>query len=130
MPYRRDKRGADADSARNDLELVEDVLDSIRLIQGVVSDASRTTLGDDPIRQAGVERYLSRIFETLLQLSPEIWRRNHDLSREDVSTLRQRFHHRYDEIDTEIVWVTVTKEIPKLEGPLVRIAQRLRSGLR
>ena len=105
-------------------------LTSIRLIQGVVSDASRTTLGDDPIRQAGVERYLSRIFETLLQLSPEIWRRNHDLSREDVSTLPQQFHHRYDEIDTEIVWVTVTKEIPKLEGPLVRIAQRLRSGLR
>ena len=63
MAYRRDKRGADADSVRDDIELVEDVLDSIRLIEGVVSETTRTTLGDDPIRQAGVERYLARIFE-------------------------------------------------------------------
>lgn len=127
MPYRRDERGADAHSARSDLELVEDVLDSIRLIEGVVSETTRTTLGDDPVRQAGVERYLARIFETLLQLTPDTWRRNYDISREDVIALRQQFHHRYDEIDTEIVWVTVTKEIPRLKAPLTRIAQRLRS---
>ncbi len=127
MPYRRDERGADARSARSDLELVEDVLDSIRLIEGVVSKTTRTTLGDDPIRQAGVERYLARIFETLLQITPDTWRRNYDISREDVIALRQQFHHRYDEIDTEIVWVTVTKEIPRLKAPLTRIAQRLRN---
>ena len=127
MPYRRDERGADAHSARSDLELVEDVLDSIRLIEGVVSETTRTTMGDDPIRQAGVERYLARIFETLLQITPDTWRRNYDISREDVIALRQQFHHRYDEIDTEIVWVTVTKEIPKLKAPLTRIARRLRN---
>lgn len=127
MPYRRDERGADAHSARSDLELVEDVLDSIRLIEGVVSKTTRTTLGDDPIRQAGVERYLARIFETLLQITPDTWRRNYDISREDVIALRQQFHHRYDEIDTEIVWVTVTKEIPRLKAPLARVAQRLRN---
>ena len=130
MPYRRDERGADAHSARSDLELVDDVLDSIRLIEEVVSETTRTTLGDDPVRQAGVERYLARIFETLLQITPDTWRRNYDVSREDVIALRQQFHHRYDEIDTEIVWVTVTKEIPKLKAPLTRIAQRLRNKRR
>lgn len=110
MAYRRDKRGADADSGRNDLELVEDVLDSIRLIDGVVAETTRTTLGNDPIRQAGVERYLARIFETLLQITPDTWRRNRDICREDIIALRQQFHHRYDEIDSEIVWTTVTKE--------------------
>ncbi|MXZ39607.1 MAG: DUF86 domain-containing protein [Holophagales bacterium] len=65
--------------------------------------------------------------KTLLQITPDTWRRNHDVSREDIIALRKQFHHRYDEIDAEIVWVTVTKEIPKLKAPLIRIAQRLRS---
>ena len=127
MPYRRDRRGADASSGRSDLSHVEDALESIRLVEAVVSETSRATLANDPIRQAGVERYLARIFETLLQLEPDTWRRNHDLNREDVIALRQQFHHRYDEIDIDIVWATATKELPKLKGPLQRIARRLGS---
>ena len=114
MPYRRERRGADASSGRGDLSHVQDALESIRLVEAVVSNTTRTTLGDDPIRQAGVERYLARIFETLLQLDPDTWRRHHDLNREAVIALRQQFHHRYDEVDIDIVWATATKELPKL----------------
>ena len=104
---------------------LRDALDAARRIEQQVSGMSRVEYDADPWFQSAVERQVEIIGEALnhvRRLDPGIEAVFPDIH--EWVAMRNLVAHIYDKVDHDIVWDTVTREIPEL---VQRIRQILAS---
>lgn len=74
---------------------------------------------DDELRQSAIMRQLEIIGEATGQLTVEFLQAHADVLPWNVmKSMRNVLIHGYDEVDIDIVWTTVTKDIPEIHAPL------------
>jgi uncharacterized protein with HEPN domain len=103
---------------------LRDALEAARLVQQQVSGVSRKAYDADPWFRSAVERQVEIIGEALnhvRRLDPEIESAFPDIH--EWVAVRNLVAHVYDRVDHDIVWDTITSDIPVLIQRIEQILQ-------
>ncbi len=98
-----------------------DILRSARAIRSYVEGVSRDEFLENPQLQDSVIRRIEIMGEASGRLSPVFRDAHSEIPWARIRGMRNRMIHGYDDIDMEIVWETVERDIPSLVPQLERL---------
>jgi uncharacterized protein with HEPN domain len=99
---------------RDDREWLLDVLESIERIEKY-SSRGRHTFEDDELIQSWIVHHLQIIGEALRSISDGFRREHNDIPWKETIGMRNILVHRYFDLDTDLVWKAVTRDLPDLK---------------
>lgn len=86
-----------------------------------VAQKSRTDLATDRALVLAVVKAIEIVGEAASKVSPELRSQSPEIPWTDIVAMRNRFIHGYFDVNVDIVWQTVTVELP----PLLRQIQEI-----
>ena len=99
---------------QRDYEYLSDIFEAAKIIREYMSKKSRDDFLRDPLCQDAVIRRLEIIGEAARRISEQIHQTFPELPWGEMIGMRNRLIHKYDDIDVDILWDTVTRDIPDL----------------
>ena len=91
-----------------------DIAQFARNILGLMAGIDRVTLSQDLRTQSAVLYQLTILGEAVKRLSPEFRQQHPEIAWRAMAGTRDRIIHQYDQVDLDIVWAVVQREIPLL----------------
>jgi uncharacterized protein with HEPN domain len=101
-----------------------DLRQAIALIQSFTAGKDFSSYESDLLLRAAVERELITIGEAAVQLArldPGVAEQIREIRR--IISFRNRLVHLYDDLDFEIVWDVLTKDVPNLQEDVDRLLE-------
>jgi uncharacterized protein with HEPN domain len=111
---------------RNDDERLADIQAAIDRIRRHVQD-DRTRFDTDELLQNAVLHWIEIIGEAARGVSDKVRDAHPEVSWRVITDMRNRVTHGYFDIDLDIVWNTVTRDLPKLRESVIQIRTELDS---
>lgn len=105
------------------LDYIEDILDAMQKAEILLTDISYDQLKNDFRVHFAVTRALEIVGEATKRLPMSLRLQYSKIPWKAMAGMRDRITHGYDEIDYEIVWDTVKKEIPRIKPLIEQILQ-------
>jgi uncharacterized protein with HEPN domain len=96
------------------LDYIEDILDAMSKAELLLEGVSYSQFESDFKINFAVVRALEIIGEAAKRLPEELRQRYPDIPWKGMSGMRDRIIHGYDNVDLQIVWDVVKRDIPKL----------------
>jgi uncharacterized protein with HEPN domain len=106
---------------RDDLTRTRHMLDYAERSIAYVGGRTRADLGTDSMLADALARVLEIIGEAAAQSSPEFREQHPEIPWAKAIGMRNRLIHAYPDVDLDILWSTVTEDIPPLIGQLRNI---------
>jgi len=103
---------------KNDIVRLRHMLDAAREAIDFVRGKRREDLNQDRLLVLGLVKALEIIGEAAYQISEETRRRVPEIPWEDIVGMRHRLVHAYFDINLDILWNTVKKDLPPLISAL------------
>ena len=88
--------------------------EAVVMARQMVSGRTRTDLSDDPMLVMALTRCLEVLGEAAARLSTEARLRFPQVPCAKMVSMRNRLIHAYFDVDLDIVWTTVTEDLPPL----------------
>jgi uncharacterized protein with HEPN domain len=107
---------------RHDRIRLQHMLDAANEALEFVRDQQRSDLDTDRKLVLSLIKELEIIGEAAGQVSAEIRTQYDAIPWQDISGMRNRLIHAYFDIDLDVVWTTVTTDLPLLKTELEKIA--------
>ena len=108
---------------KNDLVRLRHMLDGAREAVGYAKGRRREELETDRPLVHSLVRCLEIIEEAANKISPEYRQRNRQIRWDDMVGMRNRLIHAYFDVNLNIVWETVSNELPALIDELTPIVE-------
>ncbi len=105
---------------RTDAVRLNDVLDSIILIEGYTAGMTVQQFESDWLRQDAVVRRVEVIGEAVKQLSPSLRDAYPDVPWRTIAGAHDVLNHEYFRVDPGLVWVMATTDLPVLRAAVER----------
>lgn len=99
---------------RDDREWLLDILEAIERIEKY-SSKGRQAFEEDELIQNWIVRHLQIIGEALRSISEDFRREHNDIPWRETIGMRNILVHRYFDLDTDLVWKAVTRNLPDLK---------------
>jgi uncharacterized protein with HEPN domain len=106
---------------RADAVRLRHMLDSARDAQGFLSNRVRDDLNRDRMLLLSLVKSIEILGEAASRVSPEARAECPNVPWTDIVAMRNRLIHAYFDINRDIVWHTVTEELPPLITELEKI---------
>ena len=106
---------------RDDRVYLQHISDAISKIDQYIQGIDEEKFLRNSLIQDGVIRQLEIIGEAVKNLSSEFRERHSDISWRDFAGMRDKLIHYYFGVDLQIVWTTVTKDIPEIREEIKKI---------
>ena len=104
---------------------IEDIIESIRLIEVYIRDTSKENFGKDIKLRDSVTRRLEIIGEAVKNIPDKIRENYPQIPWKMIAGLRDIIIHSYFDIDFEITWDIIKKDIPDLKKNILKIKNDL-----
>ena len=98
-----------------DEERLADILDAAGRIRRYVSVGDRSGFDADEVLQNAVLRWIEVIGEAARGIGDQFRGSHPEIPWREMIDMRNRVTHGYFDIDLDVVWNTVARDIPKLE---------------
>jgi len=99
---------------RDYLDYLQDVLDSINDIDDFIRGMERDTFLSDKKTVNAVVRSLEIIGEATKKIPESVKKEHPDIPWKQMAGMRDKLIHEYSGVDLEILWKTVTEDLPPL----------------
>lgn len=106
---------------RNDLVRIRHILDAAREAIAFCQGRSREDLTNDRLLNLSLVRLLEIIGKAARGVSDACREVHREIAWKKMAGMRDRLIHGYFDVDLDIVWETVTKDLP----PLIALLERL-----
>lgn len=103
------------------LDFVEDILDGMNKAEELLEGVSYSQFENDYRINFAVVRALEIIGEAAKRLPEELRRSYSDIPWKGMAGMRDRIIHGYDNVDLQIVWDVVRRDIPDIKPKIERI---------
>jgi uncharacterized protein with HEPN domain len=90
------------------------MLDAANKAMAFVKGRSRYELGSDEMLALAVTRLLEILGEAARGLSEEFKKRNPKIAWKQITGTRDRLIHGYFDVDLDIIWAIITRDLPPL----------------
>ncbi|GAB4429294.1 MAG: hypothetical protein Kow00106_24310 [Anaerolineae bacterium] len=97
-----------------DLAYLLDILDAARLVQRFAQGMDRAGLAKDTMRQYAILHAIQIIGEAARRVSDEFRGQHPEIPWRNIIGMRNRLVHKYDDVDLDVVWHVIQREIPEL----------------
>jgi uncharacterized protein with HEPN domain len=114
---------------KDDSAYLLDIITCIRDIEKFIEFTDYEQFGKDYKLQLAVVRLLEIIGEASVKLSAELKNRYSTIPWVDIKGLRNRLVHDYSHIRIDVIWNTVTKNVPSFKEGIVKILEDLNPQL-
>ena len=112
---------------KRDLRLfIEDVSESIRLIEKYIGDLSKGDFDKNQELKDSIIRRLEIIGEAVKNIPDDFKEKYPEVSWKKIVGLRDIIIHAYFNIDLDIMWDIIKKDIPILEKQMRKISDELK----
>lgn len=108
---------------RDDLVFVQHLRAAIARIESYLDGVTEEQFVSTPLIQDAVIRQIQVIGQAAKNLSNEFRSRSDRVPWSEIAGMRDKIVHDYMNVDLEIVWETVTRDIPALRAALREISQ-------
>lgn len=108
-------------SRHDDLVRFRHMLDHSREAVALLHGKTRADLKDTRLLELGLVRLVEIVGEAGARVSKEERAKHPEIPWDDVVGMRNRLIHGYEMVDLEILWDTVTDDLPPLIAVLERI---------
>jgi len=112
---------------RDARELLMDILEAIQRIEKYTREG-REKFDADELVQTWVIRHLQIIGEAARKLPSEIKEKYPEVPWSKIIGMRHILTHQYFDIDEEVVWAVVEKDLIELKNQIQEIFQELETG--
>ncbi len=112
-------------SRHDPADCLRDIRDNIERIEGYVRDISRSDLEASGQTRDAVERCLERICEASFRLGDRAAELMPNQPWPDIRGLGNWLRHAYDRISFDVVWDTITDDLPGLKADVLVALKRL-----
>jgi uncharacterized protein with HEPN domain len=102
-----------------DHEIILDIIKACRLILSFTNNISEADFLEDEKTQSSVLYQIIIIGEGVNRLSEAFKNQHSEIPYSQIKGMRNRVTHEYKEVDTEIVWQAIKKDIPNLLNQLI-----------
>jgi len=102
-----------------DAARVADMLDAVRQLLAYAEGRARPDLDTDPMLRDAVLRQFEVLGEAARGVSEQRREELSEIPWRDIVSMRNRLIHAYADVDLDIVWSTLEREIPRLRDVLV-----------
>ena len=110
---------------KNNKVYLEDIIQALKLIlEDYVSGINFEEFGKDKKTQDAVIRQIAIIGEAMGKLDKDFIENHPELPSKEAVAMRNVLVHDYDWVDTEEVWRTLEKDLPKLKETVEKILQK------
>lgn len=99
---------------RPDQKLLLDMLQSAQLAVRYLADADQAAFESDPLLQDAVARRLEVLGKAAARVTEQTRSAYPDLPWREMVGMRNRIVHEYFQVDLEVVWNVVRRELPAL----------------
>jgi len=106
---------------RDDKIYLQHISDAIVKIKQCIQDIDESKFLRNSLVQDGVIRQLEVIGEAIKNLSSEFQDRHSHIPWRDFAGMRDKLIHHYFGVDLQVVWTTVTEDIPKIGTEINKI---------
>lgn len=113
-------------SNRDDSVTLGQILSHAQKALKLIQSKTRTQLQKDTVLSLALIRLLEVIGEAATRLSKEFRSQHKEIPWRKIIDLRNLLIHEYDEIDLDIVWVILTRDLPVLTKQIKLIAKNKR----
>ncbi len=110
------------------IEFLRDIIDWTENVQTFVDGVDRREFMVDLKTRSAVERAVEIIGEASKHIPDDIRRQFPDIPWQGMAGMRDRVSHAYFGVDYDILWQTVTEEIPPLLRRLKDVVSLLEEG--
>lgn len=107
--------------SENDPIRVKHILDTAHIAVGFVIERQRTDLDEDRMLAFAVVRALSVIGEAASHITEEFRLKHPQIPWENIVGMRNWLIHAYFDVDLEVVWNTLTQDLPALINELEKL---------
>ncbi|MBI9085979.1 MAG: DUF86 domain-containing protein [Desulfobacterales bacterium] len=108
---------------KDPLLFIEDILDSIRAIRAYTKGLTREAFQTNLEKQDAVHRRLEIIGEAANRLEPDFKTHHCHIPWAQIIGMRNLLIHGYDQINLDLVWETVMRDLPILEGKIFALLE-------
>ncbi len=106
---------------KDDSIYIDHILHSINRILTYTSGKDQNSFKGDQVTQDAVVRQLEIIGEATKRISKEFREEYPDIPWSDMAGMRDVLIHDYIDVDVDIVWKTVSEDVPFLKGLIEKI---------
>lgn len=107
-------------SRHDDRTSLRHMLDHAREAITMIQDRSREELDDDRMLELALVRLIEIIGEAAARVSEETYKRFSEIPWQEITGMRNRLIHGYDQVDLNVLWDTITDDLPPLVQKLER----------
>jgi uncharacterized protein with HEPN domain len=107
--------------SREFLDFVEDILDAMNKAEILLEGVNYSQFESDFRINFAVVHTLEIIGEATKRLPEDLRRRYPDIPWKGMAGMRDRIIHGYDNVDLQIVWDVVKRDIPQIKPKIKRI---------
>lgn len=100
---------------------LEDILDSINIIQSAVQGLSIEDMIDNKILYAGIERHFEIIGEAANRIPREIQDKHQEIPWSKLVGMRNFIIHEYEKVLPEIIWYAIEENLPTLKSSILEL---------
>lgn len=104
---------------------IDDILESIRKIEGYVKGLSNDQFLEDERTIDAVVRNLSIIGEAVKNLPDEIKTKHIEIPWNEIIGMRNKVIHEYSGVDTDILWETAKKDLPIFKNQIIELSREI-----
>ncbi|MBI4582161.1 MAG: DUF86 domain-containing protein [Planctomycetes bacterium] len=97
------------------------MLDHSREAVELARESTREDLNDNRLLQLGLVRLVEIVGEAASRVTADTRRHHPHIPWAQITSMRNRLVHGYDFVDYDILWQTVTEDLPPLVGQLEHI---------
>lgn len=112
---------------KRDKERLEHILDAINVIENGLATYSKEKLLDTPLFYYGLVKQVEIIGEAANLLTIEFRESHNEVDWRPIVNMRNVLVHDYIHISKDILWVTLTQDIPELKKHIERYFAEINS---
>jgi len=106
---------------KNDFIYLEHILESLSKIEEFVKKIKYQEFLKDSLIQGGVIWQFLKIGESTMMLSKEFREKNTQIPWKDMAGMRNKLIHGYFDVNLDIVWDTIKKDVPFLKTEIKKL---------
>jgi uncharacterized protein with HEPN domain len=108
---------------QDDIVRLKHMLDAVKEALEFTKGKTRVNLDDNRMLSHAIIRLLEIIGEAAVELSDEFQKAHSELPTKQMIGMRNRLIHGYFDVDLDIVWQTIKKDLPSLRNQLEEILE-------